>query len=44
VVDVNFAVFATYFDGFLTADRKIRELYYEMDWLLKEVFVMPEAG
>jgi hypothetical protein len=39
MVDVNFAVFATYFDGLLTADRKIAEIYREMDWLLKHVFV-----
>jgi hypothetical protein len=44
LVDVNFAVFATYFDAFLTADRKINELYYEMDWVLKHVFVIPATG
>jgi hypothetical protein len=43
MVDVNFAVFATYFDGFLTADRKIAEIYLETDWFLKHVFVPPGA-
>jgi hypothetical protein len=43
MVDVNFAVFATYFDGFLTADRKITEIYLETDWVLKHVFVPPSA-
>jgi hypothetical protein len=38
LVDVNFAVYATYFDAFLTADRKINELYQEMGWFLKHVF------
>ncbi len=42
LVDVNFAVFATYFDAFLTADRKINELYRETDWVLSNIFVIPE--
>lgn len=43
MVDVNFAVYATYFDGFLTADRKITEIYHETEWFLKRVFVPPGA-
>jgi len=41
MVDVNFATFATYFDGLLTADEKLREIYATADWLLREVLVMP---
>ena len=41
LVDVNFAVFATYFDGLLTADRKIMEIYDEMLWVLNHVFIIP---
>jgi hypothetical protein len=42
LVDVNFAVFATYFDAFLTADRKINQLYHETRWVLEHVLVIPE--
>jgi hypothetical protein len=31
-------------DAFLTADRKVKELYYETDWVLKQGFVIPEIG
>jgi len=41
IIDVNFAAYATYFDGFLTADKKIEEIYREASWLLKNVFVIP---
>jgi hypothetical protein len=44
MVDVNFAVYATYFHGFLTADRKISEIYQETDWFLKRVFVVPPGA
>jgi hypothetical protein len=39
LIDVNFVVYATYFDGFLTADRKASEIYQETCWLLNDVFV-----
>jgi hypothetical protein len=32
LVDVNFVVYATYFDGFLTADRKASDIYQETYW------------
>ena len=41
VIDVNFAAFATYFDGLLTADTRAAEIYAEADFLLREVFAMP---
>jgi hypothetical protein len=44
MIDVNFAVYATYFDGFLTADRKISEIYQETDWFLKRVFFVPPGA
>jgi hypothetical protein len=43
MVDVNFATFATYFDGLLTADRKLQEIYVTAEFLLQEILVMPEA-
>jgi hypothetical protein len=47
VVDVNFATFATFFDGLLSADRKAQGIYALAAFLLREVFVAPseaEAG
>lgn len=41
IVDVNFAAFATYFDGLLTADAKADEIYKEADYLIKNVFIPP---
>jgi hypothetical protein len=41
VIDVNFAAFATYFDGFLTADKRASEIYADAEFLLREVFAMP---
>jgi hypothetical protein len=38
VVDMNFAVFATYFDGILTADQKLASLYYETNIWLTRIF------
>jgi hypothetical protein len=43
LVDVNFATFATFFDGFLSADKKAQEVYGVGKYLLREVFAMPEA-
>jgi hypothetical protein len=41
VIDVNFAAFATYFDGLLTTDKRAGEVYAEAESLLREVFAMP---
>lgn len=41
LVDVNFATFATYFDGLSTADRKILEIYDETFWVINHVFTIP---
>jgi hypothetical protein len=41
VIDVNYAAYATYFDGLLTADKRAGEIYAEADFLLREVFAMP---
>jgi hypothetical protein len=41
VIDVNFAAFATYFDGLLTADKRAGEIYAEADFLLREAFARP---
>jgi hypothetical protein len=43
LVDVNFATFATFSDGFLSADKKAQEVYGVGKYLLREVFAMPEA-
>jgi hypothetical protein len=44
LVDVNFPTFATYFDGLLTADRKITEIYEETLWVLNHVFAIPNRA
>jgi hypothetical protein len=44
LVDLNFATFATYFDGLLTADRKIIEIYEETLWVLSHVFTIPDQA
>lgn len=41
VIDVNFAAYATYFDGFLTTDKRAGEIYAEAKLILREVFAMP---
>jgi hypothetical protein len=41
LVDVIFATFATYFDGLLTADKKLQKIYATTEFLLREVLVMP---
>ncbi len=43
IVDVNFAAFATYFDGLLTAEKKLQEIYATAEFLLREILVMPRA-
>jgi hypothetical protein len=40
-VDISFAVYATYFDGFLTEDRKISDIYQEAKWLLTRILIVP---
>lgn len=37
IVDIGFAAFATYFDGLLTADKKLNQVYEEAVYLLKSV-------
>jgi hypothetical protein len=41
VIDINFAAFATYFDGLMTADKRAGEIYAEAEFLLREFFAMP---
>jgi len=41
MVDVNFATFATYFDGLMTADKKAAEIFADADFLLRDVFALP---
>ena len=41
VIDVNFAAFATYFDGLITSDKRARQIYAEAEFLLREIFAMP---
>jgi hypothetical protein len=41
VIDVNFATFATYFDGLLTDDKRANSIYEHATFLLQEVFPMP---
>lgn len=43
LVDVNFATFATFFDGLLSADTKAQSIYEEGAFLLREVFAIPDA-
>jgi hypothetical protein len=39
VVDANFAAFATYFDGLLTADAKAAQIYRDAQFLLEKGFL-----
>ena len=43
-VDSNFATFATFFDGLLSADKKAQGIYEVATFLLREVFAMPKDG
>ncbi len=38
IVDVNFAAYATYFDGLLTEDKKLNGIYREAEFLLAAIF------
>jgi hypothetical protein len=37
MVDVNFAAFATYFDGLLSADKKLTRIYVQAAFMLREI-------
>jgi hypothetical protein len=41
MVDVNFAAFATYFDGLLTDDKRAADTYARSEYLLREMFAIP---
>lgn len=43
-VDVNFATFATFFDGLLSADRKAQGIHADAAFLLRAVFAMPDSA
>ena len=39
VIDLNFATYATYFDGLLTKDKKCYQLYFDGDFILKNILI-----
>jgi len=41
MVDVNFAAFATYFDGLFTDDKRAADIYARSEYLLREMFAIP---
>jgi transcriptional regulator with XRE-family HTH domain len=41
MVDVNFAAFATYFDGLFTSDKRAADTYGRSIYLLREMFAIP---
>lgn len=43
-VDINFAAFATYYDGLLTADARLASICAEAKFWLGEVFSRPNEG
>jgi hypothetical protein len=43
LVDINFAAYATYFDGLLTADKKLDNIYQDAVYLLGALFVAPPS-
>jgi hypothetical protein len=43
MVDINFAAFATYFDGLLSSDEKLNTIYREAVLLLRSVFSASKA-
>jgi hypothetical protein len=43
MVDANFATFATYFDGLMTADKLAGEIHADAEFLLREIFARPPA-
>jgi hypothetical protein len=38
IVDLNFAAVATFFDGILTSDVKVRQIYHDAHFLLRKFF------
>ena len=42
MVDVNFAAFATYFDGLLADDKRAADAYARSEYLLQEMFATAE--
>lgn len=42
LVDINFAATATYFDGLLTADKRLDRIYRDANFFLDEVFLAGE--
>lgn len=38
MVDVNFAAYATYFDGLLSKDQKVQRIYHDARFILENVF------
>ena len=43
LVDINFAAFATYFDGLLTADEKLVSIHLEAKVWLENIFSVRES-
>jgi hypothetical protein len=43
LVDVNFAAYATYFDGILSNDKKVNDIYKDAVWMLRNIFLPPPA-
>jgi hypothetical protein len=37
MVDLNFATFATYFDGLLSADKKLTRIYAQANYILGQI-------
>lgn len=38
IVDMNYVAYSTYFDGILSRDQKLLEIYQETAWYVREVF------
>lgn len=38
VIDLAYSVYATFFDGLLTSDKKMLEIYNDTQWILEELF------
>jgi hypothetical protein len=41
LIDVSFAVYATYFVGVLSADKKVNGIYRGADFALTHIFIRP---
>lgn len=42
-IDMTYAAYATFFDGLITKDSKLREMYGDSRWILKNVFQISGA-